>query len=688
MQYKIESLNKVGAVTAKRLKKLGLNTLEDLLFYFPFRYDDFSEITPIAKLEPNTTANIVGQIELIQNKRSYRKRMFITEALISDDTESIKIIWFNQPYIGKTLKVGDKVSLSGKVEGALGETTMKSPSYEKIITDKNVHTQGLVPNYHLTANITQKQIRFLIKQIIDLADDISEWLTPEIIKSQNLMSINEALRNIHFPATKENLLEAKRRLGFDELFLVQLQSQLIKQQIGLTKSPKINFKEKETKDFVDSLPFKLTDAQKKSSWQIIQDMEKEKPMSRLLEGDVGSGKTMVAVIAMLNASKNNLQSSLMVPTEILAKQHFQSISKLLSGTKASICLLTRTEQKISGKNEKISKKEILKKINNGEIDIIIGTHSLIQDAIEFKNLGLVIIDEQHRFGVEQRKKIIEKSGDSSTSPHLLSMTATPIPRSLALILYGDLDLSIINEMPLGRKPINTQIIPEPARQKAYEFIKKEITKGRQAFVICPLIDPSDKLGVKSAKEEFEKLNTHVFKELNISLLHGRLKAEEKEKIMKDFQDNKINILVSTSVVEVGVDIPNASIMMIEGADRFGLAQLHQFRGRVGRGEHQSYCLLFTDNTSPNTLERLGAMTKYSDGFTLSKIDLKQRGPGEVYGKSQKGFPEFKIANLFDHELIQSTQEEAENLIKIDPELKNSSSIYDKIKDWQKNIHLE
>jgi ATP-dependent DNA helicase RecG len=704
LSTEIDKISRVGVATAKKLKKIGINTISDLLLYFPFRYDDFSQISKISELQNGQSANIVGQIELLNNKRSPRKRMMITEALVNDETETIKVIWFNQPYIGKTLKAGDHISLSGKVEDDYSGLTMISPTYEKIFnrTGTNVHTQGFVPNYHLTANLTQKQIRFLIKQVINYAREIIDWLPAETKKEARLIDLPEAIKKIHFPKNQAEIDQAQKRLAFQELFLLQMQSQIARKEAVQCVSAAIKFKEKETKGLVDSLPFKLTNAQRKAAWEIIKDLEKNKPMSRLLEGDVGSGKTIVAILAMYNVALNGYQSVLMVPTEILAQQHFTSISRLLESTGVKVGLITSGEKRTNcetiddrqpdsqiderranylpatasralqaGKLPKLTSQFI---IENSQI--IIGTHALIQEKIEFKNLAFAIIDEQHRFGVDQRKTLIEKSVGlkPKTSnlkprvPHFLSMTATPIPRSLALALYGDLDVSIINEMPKNRKTVATQIIPEEKRQVAYNFIREQIKTGRQVFVICPLIDFSDKLGVKSVKEEFEKLDKLIFPEITMAMLHGKMKSAEKENIMNDFLANKTKILVSTSVIEVGVDIPNATIMMIEGADRFGLAQLHQFRGRVGRSDHQSYCFLFTEAKNEKTVTRLKALEKYHDGFTLAKIDLKFRGPGEVFGTSQSGFPELKIASLFDYELVKQTGEAVQKIIKKDPEL--------------------
>ncbi len=631
--------------------------------------------------------------------------MYITEALVSDESESIKVVWFNQPFIGKTLKVGDQVSLAGKVDDEYGIMTMVSPIYEKISTG-GIHTTGMVPIYHLTENITQKQLRFLIKQTIHLAKDFKDPLPLNILEICELMSLTEAISKIHFPKNVREAEDAKKRLAFDELFLMQLKSQIIKKERLEIKAEVVEFKEKDTREFVESLPFKLTDDQKKSSWQILKDLEKDRPMMRLLNGDVGSGKTIVAIIAMLNTALNNKQSVLMVPTEILARQHFNLISKMLVGFNATIRvgLFTANNRILSSDRsfvanapqddlsagsrqakKKIGRKEMLKIIKDGEVDIIIGTHALVQKDVCFKNLALAVIDEQHRFGVKQRKALMEKSGDENTFPHLLSMTATPIPRSLSLALFGDLDISMIQEKPLDRKKIMTKIVMENKRADVYGFIKKQILEGRQVFVICPLISESDLLGVKSVEEEFQKLNKKIFPDIAIASLHGKMKPKEKEKIMQDFLDKKYKILVSTSVVEVGVDVPNASIMMIEGAERFGLAQLHQFRGRVGRGEYQSYCLLNTTSLDERALTRLKTLEKINDGFELAQMDLKMRGSGEIYGTTQKGFLGFKIATLFDYELMSVAKTEAVRLIANDPEFKRNPDLKESLRE---EVHLE
>ncbi|MFH0840569.1 MAG: ATP-dependent DNA helicase RecG [bacterium] len=680
----IAELNRVGKTTAKRLANLGIFTVQDLLLHFPFRYDSFSQ-TKIAELVVGESASISGIVEMINNKRSARRKMNITEALISDGEDFLKVVWFNQPFLIKNIKAGDNISIAGKVEEDFNGLVIKSPVYEKNLISKAIHTEGLVPNYHLTANLTQKQLRFLLSQVIKLAKDIPDWLPEEIRKAEKLISLEQAIQKIHFPKNQKDIDQAKERIGFDELFLIQLQAQIIRKKIKSSQAQAISFLEQLTKDFVASLPFKLTIDQRKSAWEILQAINSTKPMTRLLEGDVGSGKTVVAVLAMLNASKNGLQSALMVPTEILAKQHFSSINKLMTGLGINIALFTRTNRYLNNFDQKLSKKEIIEIIKSGQADIIIGTHALIQEDVEFKNLSLVVIDEQHRFGVEQRQAIMKKT-KSDLIPHLLSMTATPIPRSLALAMYDDLDISIIKEMPKNRQKIITKIV-DSDQQDTYDFIKQEILAGRQAFVICPLIDESDLLGAKSVKQEYEKLNKLVFPDLPIGLIHGKLKPEEKSQAMEDFLNQKTKILVATSVIEVGIDIPNASVMMIENADHFGLAQLHQYRGRVGRGEHQSYCFLLKE-TGIEENKRLQAMLEYDNGFDLAKADLKFRGPGQVYGKLQKGFPQLKVASLYDFILMKKAKESASKILLNDPELKQNKILREKLGEIEEKIHLE
>ncbi len=630
---------------AAKLGKIGIETIKDLIFYYPFRYEDYSRLSPINRLEAGMTVTAKGKITLIKNSRSPRKRKIITEAIVEDDTDQIKTVWFNQPWIAKNVKAGDEVYLSGKIVGDLFNAYFYSPNYEKV-SAFTTNTARLVPIYSLTEGVTNKQLRFLMKTAVGLAGEAEDHLPPEIKKKNNLADLAWSLKTIHFPEDNRALSIAKKRLSFDELFFPQLWSQLLKRKLKEKKSPTISFHQDETKELLGRLDFELTADQKKAAWQIIKDLQKDEPMNRLLDGDVGSGKTLVAAIAAYNTVLSGCQAIFMAPTEILARQHFLTLSGLLGSNRPKIGLVTGSRRIIG--DEPVAKKEFWRCAQAGEIDIIVGTHALIQEGADFGRLGLVVVDEQHRFGVEQRQLLKEKS---VLTPHFLSLTATPIPRTLALAFYGDLDLSVIRQSPKGRKKIITRVVPADKRRLAYEFILKQINSGRQVFVICPLIDPSDRLGVRSVTEEFERLDKNVFPDLKIGLLHGRLKSVEKERVMAEFVENKIKILVSTSVVEVGIDVPNATVMMIEGAERFGLAQLHQFRGRVGRGEYQSYCFLFSDNSGREQIDRLEIMTNCYDGFALAQKDLELRGAGKIYGLEQSGFSDFKIADISDLDML-------------------------------------
>lgn len=681
----IERLPRVGPAISKKLHHLGMVTIADLLNYYPFRYDDYSQIVPISQIKPNTHCTIKAQVNLIANKRAWRRRMYVTECLVTDDTASLKLIWFNQPFITKLLKQGDVAYFSGKAEHSPYGLQLQNPSYEKVKKEQT-HTARIVPIYSLTENLTEKQIRYLIHLALPLAKGITDWVPPDILKRYKLIPLPLAIREIHFPTNPKTLAQALHRLKFNELFLVQLRTQSIRKQLELHRAPRIPFDQELMKTFVADLPFVLTTGQKKSAWRILQDIDTDVPMNRLLQGDVGSGKTVVAAMAMLNTVTAGWQAALMAPTEILATQHYRTIHELFKCTKHSVALLTRTAKTLNG--EQVSASRLATDIEEGRIDVVIGTHALIQHNVSFGKLGLVVIDEQHRFGVDQRKTLKLKSIDTAYVPHLLSMTATPIPRSLALTVYGDLDISTIDELPHGRKKILTKIVLPEKRHLAYDFIRKQIDLGRQAFVICPLIEESDKLGVKAATAEYERLQKNIFPELTVGLLHGKLKAEAKERVMQSFKENKVHILVATAVVEVGIDVPNASVMMIEGAERFGLAQLHQFRGRVGRAEHQSYCFVFTDSDNEKTQERLNALVTAKNGFELAEKDLEQRGPGEAYGLRQSGFPELRLAKLTDYEIIQQTKEASKALFETDSHLTAYPALREKLSRFSQNLHLE
>lgn len=687
---------KRGGLVVKHLKTLGLKTVQDLLFYFPFRYEDFRLVVPINKIQPDVPVTVKGVVQLIGNKRSFYQKSNITEIIISDGTGQLKIVWFRQPYLSKTLKVGDKIAVAGKVEFGRYGVQMTNPVYEKEKENEGfVHTGRLVPIYPSTKGLTQKQLRFLISQCLPSAGLIKDWLPEEIIKKNNFLSLGQSIKEIHFPVNDKNFKLAQTRFQFEQVFLMQLQNELSRQEIKQLRAPNLFFRREEIKEFVNALPYSLTTDQRKAAWEILQDLEKTHPMNRLLNGDVGSGKTVVAAIAIQNTVLNGYQAILMVPTEILAEQHFQTFSKLLPDKR--IGLLTSKMLKINNNEIKPSKKEFLEMLKKGEVDICIGTHSLISDSVKFKKIGLAVVDEQHRFGVKQRHAMIVPNKKQKTAPHFLSMTATPIPRSYALAMYGDLDLSLIKQMPKGRQVIITRVVDETNRHKAYEFIRREVKKGRQAFVVCPLIEEKEeseskdfgfKMEQKTVMAEYKKLSEQVFSDLNITYLHGKIKAVDKEQIMKDFGDKKLDVLISTSVVEVGVDFPNATIMMIEGAERFGVAQLHQFRGRVGRGIHQSYCLLFTNSTTEKVKERLSFFAKTSDGFTLAEKDLETRGPGAIFGMEQHGFSVLKTGELGNMEMIKKSREAAAEIVANDPKLAIYPLLKEKILQLEKTVHLE
>ncbi|MAG29253.1 ATP-dependent DNA helicase RecG [bacterium] len=690
----IEKLTRVGNVTANRLANLGIGNVKDLLLHYPVRYEDYSNILATNALAENQLGTIFGTIKSIETKKTPRKRMKITEANLADNYGEIKIIWFNQPYIAENLHENDTIAVAGKVERDFTGWLIKNPSYEKITDPKNaIHTSRLVPIYPLTSGLTQKQVRFLIGQSLQASNEMRDIIPAEIQQKANLAGKITAIQNIHLPSSESKYLEAVHRLKFEELFLIQLLTEQSRKNLKKEKAPQIPFNEQATINLTTSLPFTLTNDQKKAAWQIIQDMEKPVPMNRLMQGEVGSGKTIVAAIAALNAAESGFQTALMAPTEILALQHYETISKLFPNR--AIALLTSKHARLSTvANHEIAavastlpRNDIKEAIARGKVDIIIGTHAIIQNDTLFSRLGLIIIDEQHRFGVKQRKTLKDKS--KNDVPHLLSMTATPIPRSLALTLYGDLDITTIKEMPKNRKPIQTRLVEEKNRTKAYEFIKQKISQNRQVFVICPIIEESDILGVKSATKEFEKLNKHIFPNIKTGLLHGKLKPQEKDSRMQSFKSKDIKILVATAVVEVGVDVPNASIMMIEGSDRFGLSQLHQFRGRVGRGEHQSYCFLFTDSKSTQTNQRLQLFVSARDGFEIAELDLSLRGAGNMYGTEQSGHLEnLKLATLADSNLISETKKYAQALLKLDSNLNNHPELKNEISKLTSTFHLE
>ena len=694
---KIEEIPHVGKVYGKRLKAMGIKTLADLIYYFPREYKDFSKISKIKDIKINEKACVEGRIVSLEQNKTWVKRMIVTSALIEDDTGAIEAVWFNQPYIGKILNVGDEVILAGKLSISNKSIQISSPIYEKISLKETTHLGRIMSVYVESQGVSSKYLRWIIKPIIEsIKNKIPETLPEEILKKYDLLSLKDALKEIHFPSSLELAKKAKERFSFEQIFFISLYGLKKKFENKKESSLAIPINKELIKRVKDSLPFELTKAQKRTLEEILKDMEHPNPMNRLLQGDVGSGKTAVAALASINTVKAKAQVVLMAPTEILVKQHFKTFFQMLKNFNLNVGLLTGKEDKYYSKKLhsdtiEISRKKLLEKVEDGDIDILIGTQALIvnskkkkeEQKVKFKNLGLVIVDEQHRFGVKQRAALCKKTQDKI--PHLLSMTATPIPRTLALTIWGDLDLSIIDEMPQNRKKIITEIVSEKQRSKKYEFIKKEVAKGRQVFVVCPRIESEEEDEIKTVKKEHDYLSRNVFPELKLTMLHGKMTSKEKDKIMKDFRSKKNDILVSTSVIEVGIDVPNATIMMIEGSDRFGLAQLHQFRGRVGRGEHQSYCLLFTDSKSKKTSERLEAMIKYDSGFKLSEIDLKLRGPGDFFGVKQWGLPDFAMSALKDVKAVKKGQEAAEEVF---PQIEKYPLLKRRLEAFEEKIHLE
>ena len=886
LETPLEQIQSIGPRFANKLKKLGLKTFKDLLWHFPTRYEDFSEIYKIADLAPRQEATIRGEITEINGRRAWRRRLHITEALISDESDTIRAVWFNQPYIKDILVPGREANFSGKVSVSKdNEIYFSNPAYELLQPRTNAdltqtdaenfprssasnsatfretrHTARVVPIYPETKGLTSRGLRYLIQPILKILPNLPETIAEEILKKENLPEIKTALKQIHFPTSIEAALRAKKRFAFEDLFTLQLLNIRERLKLAREKAPPLKTEIENVKRILGRLPFTLTPSQKKSLWEIIQDLEKSHPMNRLLQGDVGSGKTIIAAVAAILVAENNYQTAFMAPTEILARQHFNTFLKFFPEFGSGVALLTSSEAEFFYGEElrtKTKKLSLIKEIAEGKIAVVFGTHALIQKNIAFRNLGLVIVDEQHRFGVKQRQALLrgqtrtetptdaenkllfenttfnirnclfevrknlglghkeviyqkaleiefKKSGVefereksisviyegekigyyrpdfvinntiilelkslpfigniekkqlwnylkgsnyklallanfgrekltierviydtarknqrlsassprlSASVPHLLSMSATPIPRTLNLTIFGDLDLSLITELPKNRKPIITKAVVPENRAKAYAFIRGQIKKGRQAFVICPRIEItnghesatnitntkniseiSEKFvqirDVKTVTQEYEKLSKKIFPDLKVAMLHGKLKAKEKEKIMSDFSTNKINVLVATSVVEVGVDIPNATIMMIEGSERFGLAQLYQFRGRVGRGEHQSFCFLFSDSESQSTERRLKSIVEAKNGMELAEHDLKIRGPGEFFGVSQTGLPDLAMKAIQNPELVKTAREAAVAIIKTDPILKNHPALLEKINEFKKEIHWE
>jgi ATP-dependent DNA helicase RecG len=657
-------LHGVSDTYAKRLSRIGATTIRDLLYLFPHRYDDFSSLKTIDKLEYGEEVTIIGTVWETHERTSRRGQSLVTST-ISDGTGVIQATWFNQPYLVKRLKQGKQIVISGKVDEYLGRLTFPSPTWEPL--DKElIHTKRLVPMYPLTRGIGARWLRRLMKRTVDYWSlRLPDHLPLAIRDKRNLPSLETAIQQIHFPDNWDLVKEARRRLAFDELLMIQLG--VLRQRHEWRERPgqPVQIDGALLKTFLESLPFTLTRAQEKALSEILEDLQQPRPMSRLLQGDVGSGKTVVAAAAMLVTVANDMQAVLMAPTEILAEQHHDSLGKLWSELwLPGLTKVTSHLRLLTGSLKQSEKEGIYDEIASGEAKLIIGTHALIQEGLNFKNLGLAVIDEQHRFGVTQRSALRQKG----YNPHVLVMSATPIPRTLALTLYGDLDISTIDELPPGRKEIITQWMTPRERERAYSFLHSRIQESEQAFIICPLIEESEKIEAKAAVEEHSRLQGEVFPDLRLGLLHGRMKGDEKEAVMRDFYRGELDILVSTPVVEVGIDVPNATVMLIEGADRFGLSQLHQFRGRVGRGERQAYCLLLSDSPSDMGEQRLQIIESTQDGFMLADEDLRMRGPGEFFGTRQSGLPDLKVARLSDVGVLEEARAVAKEVFEEDPDL--------------------
>jgi len=712
LDTQLSQIQGIGPKFTIKLNKLKITTVKELLWHFPFRYEDYSKIIPIDKLVLNEPATIQGVVQRINLRRTWRRKITIVEAIIADETGGIKAVWFNQPYIAQILRSGTRANFAGKLTKSPREIYLSSPAYE-ITSSRSLsgsrfgpkHTAGLIPIYPETRGLTSKGLRFLIKPILKDLKEIDDFIPPDVLQKNKLSEINLALRKIHFPLKLQESELAKKRFAFEDLFLLQLNNLKIKSRLAKEKAMPIQVDQNKLKTRVQNLPFQLTNSQKESLKEITADLQRTQPMNRLLQGDVGSGKTIIAALAALLTAENDLQTAFLAPTEVLASQHYYTTTKIFPDFSGGIALLTANHAKLTyekGLEEKISKSQLIKEIANNKVKIVIGTHAIIQKNIRFAKLAFTIVDEQHRFGVEQRAALAgAKHTAGSIVPHFLSMSATPIPRTLSLTIFGDLDLSTITELPAGRKAIITKIVAPGNRQKAYTYIREQIKKGRQAFVICPRIEPGalkegqiltearkKAMELKSVKEEFEKLSTQIFPDLRVAMLHGKLKGKDKDQIMRDFSNKKSDILVSTSVVELGVDIPNATIMMIEGSERFGLAQLYQFRGRVGRGEHQSYCLLFTDSESESIQRRLNTLLTAKNGFELAEKDLSFRGPGQFLGQEQSGLPDIAMDALKDIELVKAARVSAQSIISIDPEFKNYPLLSKRFQQFQKQIHLE
>lgn len=669
-------LKGVGEALNQRLIAVGLKTVNDLIGYFPRKYSDYSNIVPIADTRPGLVSLKVRLHSLTE--RRVRRGLHITEAVAEDDSGKLRVIWFNQPYRAKSILPARKYYLSGEFKLQRQRLQVVNPSIELADGHETTQTARIIATYPESGSLNSVLIRKLINQAVPVINNLKETMPADIINRHKLLSYAEALKAIHLPRSDIELSEAKRRLAFEELFVVMMASKQMKNQLVRAKSMPVKFQEQVAKKFVNSLHFNLTDTQRKIVWQIYKDIAETEPMNRLIEGDVGSGKTVIAVMASIMVAESGLQVAFLAPTELLAMQHFDTMKKLLKGyrLKDNIELLT-------GSKKPKQKSDIKKRLADNKISIVIGTHALLQESVDWHRLGLIVVDEQHRFGVEQRQKLFKKAGHM---PHVLCLTATPIPRSLALTVYGELDISVLNESPKIRSGVDTSIISPNSKDQMYEKVIEQLKAGRQAYVVCPLIEESEILQSTSAQKMFDSLKQKQFRDWRVGLLHGRMRSEEKDQVMKAFINHKIDILVSTTVIEVGVDIANATVMIIESADRFGLAQLHQLRGRVGRAEHKGHCyLVLSDSNAPS--RRMRAIASTNDGFKLAELDLEIRGPGAIYGTKQHGELDLRIAKLTDTKLIAEVRSAVNDFIAEGSDLLKYKQIAAKVQRASKLTYL-